>query len=61
MIEIRGFNKLAEDVIIKDLMRTQEKAEHNKAIKARRDELTAQGIDRQLADVMSKVFTEYGI
>lgn len=61
MIEIKGFNKLAEDVIIKDLMRTQEKAEHNKAIKARRDELTSQGIDRQLADVMSKVFTEYGI
>ena len=45
MIEIKGFNKLAEDVIIKDLMRTQEKAEHNKAIKARRDELKAQGID----------------
>lgn len=61
MIEIKGFNKLAEDVIIKDLMRTQEKAEYNKAIKARRDELKAQGIDRQLADVMSKVFTEYGI
>ena len=61
MIKVTGLNELAQAIEYEEIVRTHEARAKKAIIKARKDDLLAQGIDKELASVMAKVFTEYGI
>lgn len=61
MIKVTGLNELAQEIAYNEIIRTHEARAKKSAIKARKNEIKAAGVDPELAKVMAKVFTEYGI
>ena len=57
MIKVTGLNVIEEIVNEEDLLRKVEKDSKKDKI----NQLVAQGVDREIAKVMIKVFNEYGI
>ena len=57
MIKVKGLNIIEEIVNEEDLLRKVEK--NNKKDKI--NQLISQGVDKEMAKIMVKVFNEYGI
>ena len=57
MIKVTGLNVIEEIVNEEDLLRKVEKDSKKDKI----NQLIAQGVDKEMAKIMVKVFTEYGI
>lgn len=57
MIKVTGLNVIEEIVNEEDLLRKVEKDSNKDKVK----QLIAQGIDKEMAKTMVKVFNEYGI
>lgn len=57
MIKVTGLNVIEEIVNEEDLLRKVEKDSNKEKVK----QLIAQGIDKEMAKTMVKVFKEYGI
>lgn len=57
MIKVTGLNIIEEIVNDEDLLRKVEKDSNKDKVK----QLIAQGIDKEIAKTMVKVFNEYGI
>lgn len=54
MIKVNGLNELAQYIEYEEIVRTHEARAKKAILKARVNELTAQGIDKELAIVMAK-------
>lgn len=61
MIKVTGLNRLAKDIELTDAIAAQINKARKDEIKARTKELEAQGIDKEMAKTMAKVFYEYGL
>ncbi len=61
MIKVTGLNRLAKDIELTDAIAAQINKARKDEIKARAKELEAQGIDKEMAKTMAKVFYEYGL
>lgn len=57
MIKVTGLNIIEEIVNEEDLLKKVEKDSKKDKI----NQLIAQGVDKEMAKIMVKVFTEYGI
>ncbi len=60
-VEIKGFNEALHNANIRHAIETQKKDKVKKAKKAYMDDLVKQGVDKETAKTMAKVFFEYGI
>lgn len=56
-----SFYEIFEKALSNAEMKNKTKIKNNKAMKAYREELIKQGIDKEVADVMSKTFFDYGL
>jgi hypothetical protein len=54
MIKVTGINELAQAIEYDEIIRTHEARAKRASLNARVNELTAQGIDKELAKVMAK-------
>lgn len=54
MIKVNGLNELAQYIEYEEIVRTHEARAKREILKTRVNELTAQGIDKELAKVMAK-------
>lgn len=61
MIRVTGIERLAKEIETRDQIAQGINKANRECIKARQRELEAQGIDKELAKTMSKIFFEYGI
>lgn len=57
MVKVTGLNVIEEIVNEEDLLRKVERDSKKDKI----NQLIAQGVDKEMAKIMVKVFTEYGI
>jgi len=55
MVELKGFNELAQAVAYEEIVRTHIKRAERAIKKERLNELLAQGIDKEIAKVMVEV------
>ena len=56
-----SFYEIFEKALINAEIEKQNKNKKYKAMRAYREELIKQGIDKEVADVMSKTFFDYGL
>lgn len=61
MIKVTGLNELAQCIAYSEIIREHEARAKREAVNTRKKQMIAEGVDKELASVMSKIFTEYGI